>query len=798
VSDPRLESLLQHANWVQRLAQSLTNDSALAADLAQEAWLSTLRRAPRDARSPRGWLATLVRRHLRQLHRGERRRASREAERARELAEPSAADVVARAEAARLVAEAVLALREPYRSTVLQRYFDELEPAEIAARARVPIATVHSRLARGLALLRERLGADHRRGLAGVLAAWLPRRPRAQPCAAGIAVGLVGLAVALRVPTRASEAPVLARRTEEGRVGVEAALQRPSSRAEREPAPSTSVPASTPRPLRHALVLDPTGAPVPGVAIALADSKDAPALHVARSDAAGAVSFPAPERRAALWARDERFETVLACELEPGREDHLAVVVAPSTSFAGRVLDADGAPAANAFVALRIDPALAVAFERALDFNRPVFPFVLTDAAGRFRFERVPALHEARVVVTQPGWLGAEAELPAAGTSELLLWLTRPGPEVPRIRGEVRDARGRPVAGARVAVHPTAARSDAHGRFELVLWPPPKEARLVAWADGHGGAWLEPERDARGEPRWPAFASLVLPERPGVVRGRVRDAGGRAVAGARVWLTGTTLARPSAEGPLALENLLAEPNAPVWRWVESDADGAFVLDGLLEREYGLCAADPRDLASAHVRVRPGEQVELELCAAEALVAGRAHDLEGRPLAGVAVELALPALELEHGDELRTYALALPVARTDEHGRFAFPRSATAGARLRLAGDGIVPLELALDGRHDLAALELAVARRAHLGVELATPTLADAFEARDARGEPVTLVQLRESCSHAHRRAPLVGGRSLVFVAPEDVRELVLFAREVEVGRRPVVLAPGSLTRVAW
>ena len=61
----------------------------------------------------------------------------------------------------RALVDAVLALDEPYRSAVLLRYFEGLEPAEIARRRGVPAGTVRSHLSRGLAELRAALDRRH-------------------------------------------------------------------------------------------------------------------------------------------------------------------------------------------------------------------------------------------------------------------------------------------------------------------------------------------------------------------------------------------------------------------------------------------------------------------------------------------------------------------------------------------------------------------------------------------------------------------------------------------------------------
>ena len=60
-----------------------------------------------------------------------------------------------------MLAKTVLALVEPYRTTVLLRYFEGLSSAEIARRTGVPSATVRWRLMRALEELRGKLDARH-------------------------------------------------------------------------------------------------------------------------------------------------------------------------------------------------------------------------------------------------------------------------------------------------------------------------------------------------------------------------------------------------------------------------------------------------------------------------------------------------------------------------------------------------------------------------------------------------------------------------------------------------------------
>jgi RNA polymerase sigma factor (sigma-70 family) len=153
----RLEALLEHADWVRRLARSLVADPARAEDVAQETWLAALRSPPAETGHLRAWLGAVVRNAARRSGRSEERRGRREAAAARDEALPSAAELVEQADLQRGIAALVIALEEPYRGTLLLRYYQGLGPAEIAARTGVPLNTVRTRLARGLEQLRERL-----------------------------------------------------------------------------------------------------------------------------------------------------------------------------------------------------------------------------------------------------------------------------------------------------------------------------------------------------------------------------------------------------------------------------------------------------------------------------------------------------------------------------------------------------------------------------------------------------------------------------------------------------------------
>src|SRR5688572_4580251 len=128
VVPPPLDVLLARREWVRRFARTLARDDASADDLEQDAWLAALEHPPRNTEAPAGWLRrVLVHRPIDVSVEG-RRRESREHAASRSEASRAARDVVASAEAHRRVVEAVLALEEPYRTTVLLRFFEDLPP----------------------------------------------------------------------------------------------------------------------------------------------------------------------------------------------------------------------------------------------------------------------------------------------------------------------------------------------------------------------------------------------------------------------------------------------------------------------------------------------------------------------------------------------------------------------------------------------------------------------------------------------------------------------------------------------
>ncbi len=162
IPSPSADLLLRHGRFVRSLARDLLRDEHLAEDVVQDTWLRFIERSPREGRLTRSWLGSVVR-HL-AIDRLRSRARSRTREEAEAPVEPqsSADEALEHAELLRSVVEAVLALEEPYRSTVLMRYWRGWNARRIASETRAPVATVRSRLQRAHEKLRERL--DRERG----------------------------------------------------------------------------------------------------------------------------------------------------------------------------------------------------------------------------------------------------------------------------------------------------------------------------------------------------------------------------------------------------------------------------------------------------------------------------------------------------------------------------------------------------------------------------------------------------------------------------------------------------------
>jgi RNA polymerase sigma-70 factor, ECF subfamily len=159
--------------WLQKLAGRLVS-AADAEDVAQDSWLARLRSRTAPA-NPAAWLSTVARNFARRTLRDDTRRTQRH-HGTRDISPstaPSPEELLSRLEAQRVLIELVTGLDEPYRSTVLFTYAEDLSPTEIAKRIGVPAGTVRWRLKTAMDQLRrradERFGGDRRVALRSLI-----------------------------------------------------------------------------------------------------------------------------------------------------------------------------------------------------------------------------------------------------------------------------------------------------------------------------------------------------------------------------------------------------------------------------------------------------------------------------------------------------------------------------------------------------------------------------------------------------------------------------------------------------
>jgi len=481
-------ALLAQRSWVRRVARALVRDGARSDDLEQAVWLRALER-PREVRSPRAWLGTALRNAASDLFRGEGRRRRREEAAARPEAAPAADEAVARAEALRRAVDAALALREPYRTVVVLRYFEDLPPPAIARRLGVPLETVRTRLRRALEMLRERLddahGGDRRAWLALLLPLagrgpfpGLPAAPAA-PAEAGAWSGgdaafraadaafREGLAMTAKAAFAAGIGTAFA-------VGAAwwliAGMTEPPSRPALPPAAAAGV-AARPAP-------DPGGgSPTPpdslGPTIRYFDSSGRPIDYFTTPSDRSPVRGPSPLDRppepaavapavptAAEWERaafgDARARIGDASEwfadaVALRRGERFVAAPPGAPCIEGRLVDEAGNPVGNGVVRILRAPD---------EGGRPVtVSLFAVGARGEFRSPELPAAGRYEVRASRVrGRLDAHASGVSADGRKVTLVLARGG----RMEGRVVEQDGSPVRG-RVVVAAEALPGAAAG-----------------------------------------------------------------------------------------------------------------------------------------------------------------------------------------------------------------------------------------------------------------------------------------------------------------------------------------------
>ncbi len=632
--DPVGPDLVEHAAWMRRLALALTGGEADADDLVQEAYVAALNRPPDPSRAPRPWLAEVVRNAWRMRLRGERRRRAREAAAGAGDPPTSPDALLDRARVQRLLADCVVSLEEPYRRTLLLRYFEGLSPQRIAEVEGIAPATVRWRLAQALARLRAAM--DER---SGERARWAPALVFS-PFIRGAVVmktkTKLVIAAALLLAAGGGTAVVLHQRTSGDDSRSAAAAPRPAPAAEHMSAggaPAAAAPSHDARPL--ALVsaraeLDPaarqgsvegrvvnwsSGAPVSGAEVALALDEGAATTIATDGDGrfryeperAGRVVIASITASGYLPFAPEWGHSPIELVARPGvRVKDVVIYLTPAIDYTGVVVDAAGTPVAGARVRIIDLPA----GEQELVSIPDRFT---SDRKGEFVFHAPDeALLEARAAGHGPG--RARLDGPAQASHRLVIRLAPAGKSeqlgTARITGLVVGADGQPLPGALVRAEATGRKGE---EADLVA-----AARAVSGDDGRfaldgldaglyaltatDGVQAPAHADVELAAGQTASARLVMAA-GAVLRGAVKDSRGEAVPAFTV-VVFRNLGLASV--PLAIRTVI-------------DRDGVFAVEGLEAGSY-------RVQASAHGH------------APSAVVDGRA---EVPPARAPAVSIALP-------------------------------------------------------------------------------------------------------------------------------------------------------------
>ncbi len=836
--DPTITSdadALTDLRWVRALARSLIRDPHRADDLAQDACLAAVQGPQPPSRA---FTAGVIRNLWRQALRTGRRRLARETRAAREEGVPATDELVARAEAQRTLMAEVLALDEPYRSTLLLRFFEGLAPREIARRTATKVATVQSRLTRALQILRARLDVAHGRqrwlsALAPLLpAAWWPvatttaisMKTKTLVVAASVAVAVSFGVYATSGRADAVEAglaPASSTLTSVGGTGNEGAglgsdAHAPGA-ATRSPiaSPAAPVPGPGDSAFRaHGTVFLADGTPGPGIALAL---RDAPGVEVARSGAGGVFEVEAHVSPVALVAADPRYVTLREGVYQREAPQRAVVVVAPGYAIGGRVVDEHQRPLPGAHLRLSLPADWAARFAEDLEASQGVGFTARAEALGRFAFPSVPNVAGSKLRVVLDGY--ASTELPAPDLARDDLEVVLAGPAVTAtgaLRGRVLTHDGEGAAGARVALGLTSALADDRGFFDLDLRRAVTSEQLRAVTKGFQPAMLD--RPAGGT--WPDYVELRLGPPSLCIRGVVVDAAGTPVEGARVWPADVTTFGMLGMMPMEVEGLAAGATIPpqaleaaanlpaedgdgdwnhtmsrakplaCWNYATTDSGGHFELLGLAARTYRLEVLVDTTLQLATSAPIPAGTADARIALGRPEVweefGGRVA-CGGAPVANVEVSLRRTARDIQArafgGRVVLRFDFPGARTRTDAEGRFTLRDVPRHGCFLMLKGDAILPANHLLDPTARGQGTEIEVDGRCQLRVEIAPPLdRADAIALVDGRGEPLDLLVLSFGSTSATTDLPLHAGKSAAFSCSTKARRIVLLREGEPVG----------------
>jgi|694.fasta_scaffold00591_53 RNA polymerase sigma-70 factor (ECF subfamily) len=810
--DPR--QLLEHTDWVNTLAHRLVRDPSRAEDVAQAAYLAALEAPPAAQGNLRGWLTRVVQNLARKSGRSEQRIRHRESRAARDEALPSTSELVELAERQRELAGRVLKLSEPYRTTLLLRFYEGLSAEEIAQRSQTPVASVRTRIQRGLGQLRGELDVRYGNREAWCLA-FLPLAQRGVP-AAGLAVstslgvilmsmkwilaGAVGVVAAVVVAVWSADGqgrPELPGMEEPVSGGALQQVQEASDlertglpgRDAMPPAPAVRGPKVeiAPRVEIRGRVLALDSTPLANLELGW---KQGPLKSKARTDSEGryVFSLPGKDGQAELAVPDL---TILAQFPEESSGDHL-VFVAPAVDLRGVVVRENGEPVAGADVEWWFRRSNEAANQYILRHGNR-FPRRSTESGrdGRFELKQVPFFLETSLTARKGGVYGS-GDLSAGQTGDLRI-VVRPwdGKAERVIAGTVRGADGLPLEGASVCFGQDFVSTRKDGSFRMALSYFKDRWTLSASKRGWQPHIEQGIAERLREPGAGVEDLQIVLQRPlPPITGVVVDAEGRACVG---WEIG--LCNPSDWGnsSATLEELSAESADPIW----TDANGAFRIGGLANRAYRIYALQPGSMlrvesdaawpgTSGLVLRLPQDPTVPELRV-------RVVDGQNQPVSGAKVQLEAPIGTLDGGPVYRMHLRGT----TDADGRIVLRSVPRSGVSIGVNDhNAIKPTSTAYDAERMGTEVTIPVVRLRTLQLLASSTSDFEYVMLLDESGQVMELEMVLPGAISAGTRAPLENGALPIIRVPDTARMLVLRRGESEIRRLALPVFTGEVARI--
>ncbi|MEP6864946.1 MAG: sigma-70 family RNA polymerase sigma factor [Deltaproteobacteria bacterium] len=779
---PDVAKILGEAEWLTRLARSLTGSAADADDVVQDTFAAALRSPPDPDRPVRPWLRRVATNIVRMRHRGRVRRDAREAV-IDQITEPTPTpeQLLARARVERTLTDLVLALEEPYRTTILLRYREGLTAEAIAKRDRVPAGTVRRRLK--TAIDRLRAGMDERESSKTWRAAFAPflaMRGRRAPwwrLVMAKAMTKMGAAVIVLLLLAIGGGALLWKARRGGAHDEAASVA--SSRAH----PIAVMLGSAADPIVYAQTgigrrtlsgrVSFHGKPFPGATVRIVHALTQTQIGEAISAGDGTFAFEGLTADAFVVAASAPDKTAMSVNVDLRAPKVAAVELALTgcSHVRGIVRDSSGAPISHARVARQ----------------ETAWPFGETDALGHY--DLCTHFGDATILFTASGYQGATASLTVNASTQRDMVLL---PEAV-VAGTVLGVDGKPVGDAWVTIDPRGkgpirdaavhGRSAADGTFRLngvapghvqvSAIAPGARSRTIGIVLGAGetreGVVVRLDRAARfsghvmehdkpiagasiglrvGSLTEPALAvsqgdgSFAIDRAPAGQLGVV--VGGYTVVAPRsVRIAGDTtadievVALPKVRGTVLRRGvpvpdaMIGCPGMPV-----TDANGAFTCTINTAGTIDVTASDSEGhWGQVQVAIHPGDgdaTVTIELSIAGA-ICGSVHDDAGKPMRGITIHAANEPKQ-DYGDDT-----------TGDDGAFCVRYLLNEGTYQLTASSGGQKLEPVTP----VPPVTL-VAGRADVAFVLAVPKSSIAGIVVDDAGAPVPDVAVRVRAEAAH------------------------------------------------